>query len=82
MATEIEECDYWQEQVDGQLDITAQTDITPEQAFEQDIPYGFSRGITTLKAVNRLLAFRGLEIAALDADYGRELAFVIREKTD
>jgi hypothetical protein len=78
--SEIEECDYWDEQVNAQTDITAQADITPEQAFEQQIPYGFTRGITTLKVVNRLLALQGLEIAALDADYGREIAFIIREK--
>ncbi len=80
MATEKEECDFWEEQVNAQTDITAQVDLTPDQAFEQQIPYGFTRGITTLKVVNRLLALRGLEIAALDADFGREIAFIIREK--
>jgi hypothetical protein len=80
--SEIEEADYFDEQSSAQLEITKKIDLTCIEAFEQRIPYGFTKGITTLKVVNRLLALRGLEIVSLNEDFGRELMFIIQEKTD
>ncbi len=72
--------DYFIEQMDADLEITAESDITMDEAFERQIPYAVSKARSTLRLVNRLLAERGLEIAALDADLGSEIAFIIREK--
>ena len=80
--SEREEADYFDEQTEAKLEITKKIDLTCIEAFEQRIPYGFTRGITTLEVVNRLLALRGLEIVSLNEDFGRELMFIIQDKSE
>jgi hypothetical protein len=71
--------DHFQQACSG-LDVTAESNLTCDSAFEQKVPYGFCRYRDNLQVVNRLLAERGLEIALMDVDFGSEIAFVIREK--
>ena len=62
-----------------EADITGETDLTCEKAFEQSVSYGFCRYTSSLRIINRLLQERGLELAIMDEDFGSEMAFVIQE---